>query len=320
MDFRKLNQFLVVAESGSISRAAERLHIAQPALTHAMKSLEDDLGIQLLERHARGVLVTDLGKVLEDQARVILREVERTREILKACAVNPVGNVRIALPSLIAGDLTVPFLKRLSLGRRKFHITLIEREAALAEEAVKTGQCDAALTFSSAAGTDVTLQPLLAEELAALLPPPSPVPGTTVSITDLVSIKLALLPKEDPVRLALDQTAVRHAIRLDVPVEVSSWPDLCALIKEGYATVLPASMAKRISAATGAELAWLSDPRITCALSIMTAKHRNLSRAALAAVEDLARTVEELVNDGRWVGRYIGNVRTSAGAVSVVAN
>jgi len=190
----------------------------------------------------------------------------------------------------------------------------------LAEEAVKTGQCDAALTFSSTAGTDVTLQPLLAEELVALLPPSMPAPGPAFSITDFASMRLALLPREDPVRLALDQTAVRHAIRLNVPVEVSSWPDLCALVREGYATVLPTSVAKRVSEAAGAQLAWLTEPRITCALSIITAKHRTPSRAATAAIEDLARTVEELVNCDKWNGRYIGNVRTTAGTISVIAN
>ena len=58
MDLRKLRQFLVIAESPSLSRAAERLHIAQPALTQAMKALEQELGVALIE-HADGDTAAD---------------------------------------------------------------------------------------------------------------------------------------------------------------------------------------------------------------------------------------------------------------------
>lgn len=71
MDFKRgqLRYFVTVAEEGQITRAAARLHIAQPALTHAVRQLETDLGVELLERHARGVSLTPAGEAFLPKAR-----------------------------------------------------------------------------------------------------------------------------------------------------------------------------------------------------------------------------------------------------------
>jgi DNA-binding transcriptional LysR family regulator len=71
MDFKRgqLRYFLTVAEEGQITRAASRLHIAQPALTHAIQQLESELGVELLERHARGVTLTPAGETFLPKAR-----------------------------------------------------------------------------------------------------------------------------------------------------------------------------------------------------------------------------------------------------------
>ncbi len=71
MDFKRgqLRYFLAVAEEGQITRAAVGLHIAQPALTQAMRQLESDLGVELLERHARGVTLTQAGETFLPKAR-----------------------------------------------------------------------------------------------------------------------------------------------------------------------------------------------------------------------------------------------------------
>src|ERR1700740_3359642 len=87
MEFRRghLHYFVTVAEEGQITRAAQKLHIAQPALSHAMGLLEGEVGIQLLERHPRGVTLTPAGEAFLAKARaacVAENDAARTAEAL----------------------------------------------------------------------------------------------------------------------------------------------------------------------------------------------------------------------------------------------
>ena len=320
MDLRKLRQFLVIAESPSLSRAAERLHIAQPALTQAMKALEQELGVALIERHARGVSLTELGKLLAEQARLILREVERTHVLIRERAANPVGKARIALPSLVAGDLTVPLLQRVKTRQHGIELTLLERDSASAETAVKTGHCDAALTFMASAGSEMVLRPVLVDDLVAVVPRATRAESRVSGVIDLIPFKLVLLPKEDPLRAALDEVAWRHSAALDIAIEVAALTDLRALVAAGYATVVPSMAAVRLAADSDARVCFLKEPRIPCGLSLLLPRHRALSSAAKLAIEELMRAVEGLVNGNIWSGRYVGSADSNAVSISIVAN
>ena len=102
MNTKQLLQFTSVAHAGSITEAAQRLHIAQPALSHAISNLEEDLGVHLFERHRRGVTLTDAGAVLLDHAQTILRQIEYAREAVLGREETPSGPVGIALPASAA--------------------------------------------------------------------------------------------------------------------------------------------------------------------------------------------------------------------------
>ena len=72
MDFRKLEYFVTVADEGSITAAAGRLHMSQPPLSTQLKLLEEELGVRLFERGSRSIRLTDAGKMLYQRARGIL--------------------------------------------------------------------------------------------------------------------------------------------------------------------------------------------------------------------------------------------------------
>src|SRR6516164_6069265 len=78
MELRHLRYFVAVAEEMSFTRAAERLHIAQPPLSQQIKQLEEELGVTLLQRDARPLRLTDAGQVLLDRSREILADLEAT--------------------------------------------------------------------------------------------------------------------------------------------------------------------------------------------------------------------------------------------------
>lgn len=83
MDLRQLAYFLAIAEEGNITRAAERLHIAQPPLSQQLKLLEEEFGLVLMERNTRKIKITDAGRLLQNRAKQIMELSEKTAKELK---------------------------------------------------------------------------------------------------------------------------------------------------------------------------------------------------------------------------------------------
>jgi DNA-binding transcriptional LysR family regulator len=105
MELRQLRAFVEVATSGHFGRAAESLHVTQPALTQRIQALEGELGLQLLERNAREVRLTPAGAVLLPHAMRLVQVEDQGLRALKAYASGMVGRLRLAYPS--AGDVAM---------------------------------------------------------------------------------------------------------------------------------------------------------------------------------------------------------------------
>src|SRR4051794_26048843 len=94
MELRHLRYFVAVAEELSFTRAAARLHIAQPALSVQVRRLEDELGVALLDRSRRAVALTDAGALMLAEARSLLGTLDQTVELVRRTASGEVGRPR----------------------------------------------------------------------------------------------------------------------------------------------------------------------------------------------------------------------------------
>ncbi|HXL77096.1 MAG TPA: LysR family transcriptional regulator, partial [Candidatus Eisenbacteria bacterium] len=103
MELRQLRAFVEVAEAGHFGHAAEHLHLTQPALTQRIQALERELGLQLLERNARGVRLAPSGTVLLPHARRLIQTEDQALGDLRAYLSGTIGRLRIAYQA--AGDI-----------------------------------------------------------------------------------------------------------------------------------------------------------------------------------------------------------------------
>ncbi len=107
-DFRQLRYFIAVAEELSFTRAALRLHLSQPPLSQQIQSLEQDLGVRLLERSKRHVVLTEPGRVFLEQARQILAKADEARSQVTAAAAGHSGQLRLAYTSSVSFHPALP--------------------------------------------------------------------------------------------------------------------------------------------------------------------------------------------------------------------
>lgn len=105
MDLRQLRHFVAVFERGNLSKAADDIAISQPALTRSLKNLEDELGVELLERHARGASPTRAGERFYHHAKSILAECSRARIDAMQPPGELAGEVAIGIGALFASHI-----------------------------------------------------------------------------------------------------------------------------------------------------------------------------------------------------------------------
>src|SRR4051794_10662494 len=95
MELYQLRTFVTVADSGHITRAAEKLHLSQPAVSAHVKALEEELGVRLFDRNPGGMLLTRAGGQLRDRAEKVLAEVEHLRQLAASLRGEIVGRLRV---------------------------------------------------------------------------------------------------------------------------------------------------------------------------------------------------------------------------------
>lgn len=169
LELRLLRSFAAIVDAGSLTRAAASLHISQQSLSQQLQTLEAQVGAQLLERSSRGVSLTPVGAVLEQEARGLLEQADRVAAVVGQAANGGTGELRIGFLSSIGHYLMPPVVR----GFRQRHpgVTLYAVELSIAElvDGLRRGTLDAALSRPPLVD-DLDVETVLREPVAAVLP------------------------------------------------------------------------------------------------------------------------------------------------------
>jgi LysR family transcriptional regulator, benzoate and cis,cis-muconate-responsive activator of ben and cat genes len=202
VELRHLRYFIAVAEELNFSRAAQRMHMAQPPLSAAIRQLERDLGVDLFVRTTREVKLTDAGDAFLAGARRTLAEAERAAEDAKRAAAGELGQLRIAY-SWSTRFATLPALGR---AFRATHpdVELMAQEMwnARMPPAFANGGIDVALSLCPEIAAELQLAPIRKERLVALLPEAHPLAREeTIPLSALADDEFIVFPREIAPRL-----------------------------------------------------------------------------------------------------------------------
>jgi DNA-binding transcriptional LysR family regulator len=171
MSFRRgqLIYFVTVAEEGQITRAAKKLHIAQPAMSQAIAQLESQLGVELLRRHARGVSLTEAGEVFLAKARIALDAEEDAESTARSLARSAGGRVEMGFlstpPMMFAAHLFDAF----SAARPDVTVAFRELQFPVGSTVEWLGDVDVAMCFAATPHVDIEMQTLWDERRCVLL-------------------------------------------------------------------------------------------------------------------------------------------------------
>ena len=285
MELRHLAHFLAVAEERSFTRAAERVHLVQSALSVSIRSLERELGVALFDRTTHRVELTPAGQVLVPEARRTLAAAEAACDAVASVEGGLRGTVRIGIMhSLSLIDLAALLTE---YHRQRPGVTLVPSaapggSAELAHE-VAEGRLDlafAALPDGYPPGLDV--RPLASEAMQLACPPDHPFPGRRpIALAELDGRRFIDFPNGWGTRLSVDRLFLQAGLHREIVVEVADIPNVIDLVRAGFgfAFLAPSTVPGRRLTLRAVEPA----PNFT--VSLVTSSTRPLPAAARALVE-----------------------------------
>lgn len=305
MSIRAMQCFVAVVSTGSISRAATALHVAQPALSLLMRNLEEDLGVVLLHRSARGVAPTAAGARLLAHAREILGRIDAARADVREDLNAPRGAVSLAMSMSMAKLLTVPLLRFSLKHWPGVYLKIIESSTGYIPGFVSSGHADLGLTFSDEASVDLRFQHLIDEELVVVSPPAAKSRSAkkpaadlhalpAISLRALSELPLVLPGNPHSLRRLLDQYQQRERVEFRVIAEANAIPQLIELAQAGVAHTILSYEAVRQEAQRGeVVLRRIGASRLTRPVFLCRSDVLPLSMAAAAVADRLARIIAD---------------------------
>ncbi len=301
MDIKGLRFFLGVLRYKSITKASEHLYIAQPALGLQIRKLETELGVQLFQRHSRGVTPTEAGLLLAEHAEVILRQVERARQDLQDHSQSPRGRVTIGLSPTTSQLLGTTLADRVREMYPEVALSISEGLSEQLMEWVDKGKIDLALTYNPNATGDIEVE-RLALEVLYFIRPPGDGGAEPVKLAKALSDPLVLPSRPHLLRLQVDEAARSIGAEVDVACEVDSVPMIREFVKRGFGnTILPLG-AVRAAVGNGTLRAnRIVGPEIERTLYLAYSHERPPSKAFLS-VADLVRDITVEMIDGGIAG------------------
>lgn len=307
MEIGQLRTLIHVAELGSLSKAADRMNIAQPALSRQVRLLEQELGTALFERHGRGMVLTEPGREVLARATRIMAEMDDIRACVAEAASSLRGRVAVGMSPTVSDVLSVPLVAALGAAHPEASVRIVSGYSGYLVDWLHRGEVDVAILYDPRATRSLRIRPLLTESLFLIGPPEAGLSADrAVPFSRLATERMLLPSGRHGLRSIVERCADEARIALDVAVEADSYTTLKDLVRQGHGrTVLPLGPIHEDVAAGRLTVAPLIDPVPTRRIVLAHAADRPVSRLARFTGETIAAIVAEQVERGVWSGQLL---------------
>jgi LysR family transcriptional regulator, carnitine catabolism transcriptional activator len=283
MTGRQLRAFVALADTLNFAMAAERIHMSQPALSLAIKSLERGLGGRLLTRTTRRVALTPEGELLVPLARRMLAEWDDTEEMLRHRFTLQRGHVAIAAMPSFAGNVLPELLVAYRRHYPRVDVAIHDVIHEHVLDFVDKGRVELGISFEPDSTEHFQFEPLFIDRFVAAIPRQRPFAGMRkIAWKQLLSHPFVTLQRPSTVRRLLERSLALSGIELKVAMECHQLASVAGLVASGLGvSAVPALCARQMNL-LGARSVPLHSPTIERAVGLITRRQAVLSTAALA--------------------------------------
>lgn len=296
MDLRGIRYFVQIAELGSITRAAQHLRVAQPALSRHIHALEEELGVPLLVRLPRGVRLTTAGRQFLDHCQRIVRELGRAQDELRSGSASAQGRVIIGV-SPTTGPLLLPgVVERMRRQCPQISLKVVDGFSNQLYDWLQAGRADVAVLTNPVNSRTIKVTPLISEPIVVFA---QAQPRGVRRFFTVAELARTPVVSTEAIRIIADEQLQRHRARVRVEAEIDAVEAIRRLVLRGTSLALMPVSTFHEDVAAQKLSAWpIADANIHRILTLGQQAERRPSAAVDEVAQIMAAEVRALAEGG----------------------
>jgi DNA-binding transcriptional LysR family regulator len=246
-DLTDLQLFVLVTDAGSVTRGAERAHLATASASARLRRLEEALGVQLLERLPRGVQPTPAGEALLVHARAVLRELDSLHAQLGPFVRGVRGVVRVYANTNATNAFLPHDLGSFLASHPQIDVLMEEHSSAESLLAIREGAADIGVVAAAVQSEDLSFLPYRRDRLMLVLSPANPLASAAeIAFRDVLDEDFVSLQSDAAIHRFLEERAAEYGCRLRMRIQVRGFDAVCRMAGAGVGIgLVPESFARR---------------------------------------------------------------------------
>jgi len=295
MELRQLQYVIQIAKEKNFSRAAEKLHIAQPSLSQQLSKLEQELGVLLFRRTTNSVEPTQAGQVFVDKSQTILDAIEQLKQEMDDMASMRRGKLVVGTLPITGSHILPLVLPVFGTEYPQIEIVLVEDTTAKLEQLTASGGTDLSLLSLPLIDSTLSFEPVMEEGICLAVPPQHALASRKepIAIKELSSEPFIALKKGQGFRTITVDLCEKEGFTPRIVFESSNMETIQSLVAAGMGIAFVPQMVTRVKGSEFAPVYIQLETKPSRTLVVASRKGRYLSKAAEAFIHTLKKTLTD---------------------------